>query len=178
MPTNNYPLRMGKQYLYEGGIRVPFIIRGPGIQAGAACHEPVAGYDLLRTFYELAGGKKPLPSDIDGGSFYHLLQNLGAGAVERALHGLVFHRPHLPALSHSAYRVGDMKLVVNGTTGKKELFDLSKDIGEAKKLAAVMPDKTAEMFAQLSGYLKEVNAETLAERPPSKAKKGAKKKKR
>jgi hypothetical protein len=65
--------------------------------------------------------------------------------------------------------------VVNWQTGDKELFDLSKDIGEVKNLAAAMPEKTSEMFAQLSNYLKTVNAETLAERRPSKAKKKAKK---
>jgi arylsulfatase A len=177
LPTNNHPLRMGKQYLYEGGIRVPFIVRGPGIRPGAVSHEPVAGYDLLPTFYELAAGRKSLPSDIDGGSFDDLLHSAGTGTVKRALPGLVFHRPHLPALSHSAFRVGDLKLVVNWRTGEKELFDLSKDIREARNLAAMMPEKSEEMFTQLSGYLKTVNAETLAELPPSKAKKGAKKKK-
>jgi arylsulfatase A len=177
LPTNNFPLRMGKQYLYEGGIRVPFIVRGPGVQAGALSHEPVGGYDLLPTFYELAGGKKPLPTDIDGGSFRHLLENVAGGKIKRSLPGLVFHRPHLPALSHSAFRVDDWKLVVNWQSGEKELFELSKDIGEKKNLAAVLPGRTDEMFAQLSNYLKAVNAETLAERPPSKGKKNAKKKK-
>jgi hypothetical protein len=105
------------------------------------------------------------------------LENTGDGKVKRALPGLVFHRPHLPALSHSAYRVGDLKLVVNWQTADKELFDLSNDIGEANNVAALMPHKTGEMFAQLSAYLKAVNAETLAERPLSKGKKGAKKKK-
>ena len=176
LPTNNYPLRLGKQYLYEGGIRVPFIVRGPDIQPGSVSHEPVAGYDLLPTFYELAGGEKPLPMDIDGGSFCHVLENAGSGKVKRSLDGLVFHRPHLLAMSHSALRVGDLKLVVNWQSGERELFDLSTDIGERKSLAAVMPDKTSEMFAQLSNYLKSVNAETLAERPPSKGKKSVKKK--
>jgi arylsulfatase A-like enzyme len=55
--------------IYEGGIRVPFIVRGPGVKAGSVCHEPVAGYDLLPTFYELAGGADPLPADIDGAVF-------------------------------------------------------------------------------------------------------------
>ena len=177
LPTNNYPLRMGKQYLYEGGIRVPFIVRGPGIKPGSVSHTPVAGYDLLPTFYELAGGKKSLPSDIDGGSFRSQLAGSGEDAVKRALPGLLFHRPHLRGMPHSAFRVGDMKLVVNWRTGEKELFDLSKDIGETKNLASLMPDDTAKMYAQLSSYLKMVNAETLAELPPNKAKKNARKKK-
>ena len=170
LPLNNHPLRMGKQYLYEGGIRVPFIVRGPGVKPGSLCHEPVAGYDLLPTFYDLAGGKTPLPSDIDGGSFRPLLENAGSGQVKRSLPGLVFHRPYLAALSHSAYRVGDLKLVVDWKSGQRELFDLAKDLSEANNLAAAMPDRTTAMYDELSNYLKSVNAETLAERPAAKAK--------
>lgn len=172
--SNNHPLRMQKQYLYEGGIRVPFIVRGPGVKPGSAAHAPVAGYDLLPTFHDLAGGRAPLPADIDGGSFRTLLEYAGAGVVKRALPGLVFHRPHFAALSHSAYRVGDFKLVVNWKTDGRELFDLAKDIGETNNLAPAMPEKTTELFAQLSTYLKSVNAETLAERPPQRAKRRAK----
>jgi hypothetical protein len=65
---------------------------------------------------------------------------------------------------------------VNWQTRDKELFDLSKDIGETKNLAESMPERTNEMFVQLSNYLKSVNAETLEERPAAKAKKTAKKK--
>jgi arylsulfatase A len=176
LPLNNHPLRMSKQYLYEGGIRVPFIVRGPGVKSGSVCHEPVTGYDLLSTFYDLAGGKDPLPADIDGGSFRALLENDGAGKVKRHLPGIVFHRPYLAALSHSTLRVGDLKLVVDWKTGGKELFDLSKDLSEANNLAAAMPEKATEMFDTLSTYLKSVNAETLAERPAPAKKKKAKKK--
>ena len=179
LPLNNVPLRMGKQYLYEGGIRVPFIVRGPGVKAGSVCHEPVAGYDLLPTFYDLAGGTKPLPTDIDGGSFRGSLAN-GDGKVKRSLPGLVFHRPYLAPLSHSSYRVGNMKLVVNWKSGEKELFDLAKDLGEANNLASSMPDKTNAMYGELSEYLKAVKAETLAEQPAkakAKAKAGKGKKK-
>ncbi|MDZ4288775.1 MAG: sulfatase [Prosthecobacter sp.] len=171
LPLNNHPLRMGKQYLYEGGIRVPFIVRGPGVKAGSVSHVPVAQYDLLPTFYDLAGGSAPLPADIDGGSFRTLLENAGSGAVKRALPGLVFHRPHFAPQPHSTYRSGDMKLVVSWKTGDKELFDLSKDIGEANNLAAAMPEKTTAMFDTLSNYLKSVNAETLDDRPKARAKK-------
>ncbi|HBJ82524.1 MAG TPA: sulfatase [Verrucomicrobiales bacterium] len=171
LPLNNHPLRMGKQYLYEGGIRVPFIVRGPGVKPGSVSHEPVAGYDLLPTFYDLAGGQAALPADLDGGSFRTVLENAGEGKVRRALPGLVFHRPHLAPLPHSTIRIGDLKLVVNWKTGEKELFDLSKDLGEANNLAATMPEKTGEMFEVLSNYLKSVNAETLADRPQTKAKK-------
>ena len=136
----------------------------------------MAGYDLLPTFYDLGGGTAPLPADLDGGSFRVVLDNAGEGKVKRALPGLVFHRPHLAALSHSAFRSGDLKLVMNWKTGDKELYDLSRDIGEANNLATTMPQKTNELFAVLSSYLKSVNAETYADRPmtPAKSKKKAK----
>lgn len=165
LPSNNHPLRMGKQYLYEGGIRVPFIVRGPGIKPGSVSHEPVVGYDLLPTFYDLAGGKTSLPAELDGGTFRPLLENAGEGKVARALPGLVFHRPHLAALPHSAYRLGDFKLVVNWQSGARELYDLSKDIGETDDLAVGMPDKAGALFGALSDYLKAVGAETHADRP-------------
>ena len=103
LPLNNHPLRMGKQSLYEGGIRVPFIVRGPGVKPGSVSHEPVAGFDLLPTFYDLAGGKTPLPLDIDGGSFRAPLENAGEGKVQRSLPGLVFHRPHHAAAAAFHY---------------------------------------------------------------------------
>jgi len=158
--SNNHPLRAQKQFLYEGGIRVPFIVRGPGVKAGAVTHEPVTGYDLLPTFYDLAGGKVPLPADIDGGSFRNLLENGGAGKVQRTLPGIVHHRPNLAPLPVSTLRQGDLKLVMNWKTGASELYDLAKDIGETKNLAETQPDQVKQMSAVLTGYLKSVNAET------------------
>ncbi|MEW6358411.1 MAG: sulfatase [Planctomycetota bacterium] len=152
----NYPLRGAKQWLYEGGIRVPFIARGPRIKAGGFSHVPVAQYDLLPTFVDLAGGKGPLPAEVDGGSLRAVLENEGKGDVKRALPGLVFHRPQR---GYSAFRSGDLKLVVNWTEGKKELYDLSTDIGEQNDLAATMPDKTAALYDILTNYLASVNAE-------------------
>jgi arylsulfatase A len=176
LPLNNHPLRAGKQSLYEGGIRVPFIVRGPGVKPGSVSHEPVAGYDLLPTFYDLAGGGAPLPGDIDGGSFRPLLTNAGAGKVKRSLPGLVFHRPNHAPSPLSTLRVGDLKLVVNNKTGDRELFDLSKDISESTNLAAKMPEKTSALAATLASYLKSVNAETYDANAQAAAK--AKKKKK
>ena len=163
LPPRNHPLRLYKQFLYEGGIRVPFVVRGPGVKAGAVCREPVAQFDLLPTFYDLAGGKNSLPSDIDGGSLRPLLTHEGSGTVKRTIPGLVFHRPMLKDLSHSAMRVGDLKLVVRWANGwqsaSRELYDLSKDIGETNDLSALMPQKTDELYGALLSYLKSVDAE-------------------
>lgn len=171
----NYPLRGAKQWLYEGGIRVPFIVRGPGVKAGSFSHVPVAHYDLLPTFVDLAGGKRPLPPEIDGGSLRAVLENGGRGEVKRSLPGLVFHRPER---GYSAFRSGDMKLVINYAAGRKELYDLSSDIGEQNDLAAAMPEKVEELNGILTGYLDSVNAEKYeankpaAKRPRAAAPKG------
>lgn len=163
LPARNHPLRMYKQFLYEGGIRVPFTVRGPGIKANSVCREPVVQYDLLSTFYDLAGGREQLPPDIDGGSLRPLLANEGSGTVQRALPGLVFHRPLLNALSHSALRVGDLKLVVRWDrpweSSRLELYDLGRDIGETSNLAASEPEETAELYGLLVSYLNSVDAE-------------------
>jgi arylsulfatase A-like enzyme len=171
-PARNHPLRMTKQYLYEGGIRVPFMVRGPGVKAGAVCREPVAQYDLLPTFYDLAGGREPLPAEIDGGSLRPLLEDPASGAVKRLMTGMVFHRPLLKAQPHSAFRAGDFKLVITWSgpwqVGKRELFNLAKDIGEQQNLTETMPAKADEMSAALIAYLKSVNAETAVAATPKK----------
>jgi arylsulfatase A-like enzyme len=165
----NHPLAGAKQQLAEGGIRVPFIVRGPGVAAGAVCREPVTAYDLLPTFYALAGGREPLPEEIDGGNMGPILRGGGTGAeIRRAAPGLVFHRPKA-GRKESVLRQGDFKLVLiwsgPGRIASRELYDLSTDIGEKNNLAKTMPDKAAAMEAALVGYLEAVNAETAP--PPS-----------
>jgi len=168
----NHPLAGVKQQLLEGGIRVPFMVRGPGVAAGAVCREPVAASDLLPTFYALAGGREPLPEEIDGGDLRLLLRGGGEGAeIRRATPGLVFHRPK-SGRKQSVLRQGDFKLILRWSgpwqIASRELYDLSVDIGEKNNLAASMPDKAAAMEAALVGYLKAVNAETAP--PPGEPK--------
>jgi arylsulfatase A len=164
----NYPLRGAKQYLYEGGIRVPFIVRGPGIRPGSLTREPVILYDLLPTFAELAGGQvASLPEEIDGGSLVPLLY--GRGSVHRPLPGLVFHRPllrfrggkPLATVGFSAYRAGDMKLVIDWVDDTKELFNLREDPGELHDLAVERPQEVETLFRQLTDYLDSVDAEKV-----------------
>lgn len=160
----NHPLAGSKQQLAEGGIRVPFLVRGPCVAAGAVCREPVAAYDLLPTFYALAGGREPLPEEIDGGDLGPLLRGGGAAAeIRRAMSGLVFHRPKA-GRKESVLRQGDWKLTLTWSgpwqIASRELHDLSADIGEKTNLAESMPEKAAAMEAALVGYLKAVNAET------------------
>ncbi len=82
----------GKGSVWEGGIRVPLIIRGPGIKANSWCHVPVVGYDLLPTFCTLAGINAQLfPKGIEGGEIISLLRHNGEGTVKRPREELVFH---------------------------------------------------------------------------------------
>ena len=158
-PPRNSPLRGGKWVLYEGGIRVPFIVSGPGVKAGAQCDVPVAGWDLLPTLADLAGYKHPLPADLDGGSFRALLAH-GEGAVARPQEPLIFHR-YTSGYPHSAIRMGDDKLVKIWKTGGLELYDLRTDPGERTDLAARRPERVRELHAQLMAYLRRVDAEVL-----------------
>jgi len=161
------PLRGGKGSLWEGGIRVPLIVRGPGIKADTFCHVPVVGYDLLPTFCELAGVKEPLPPRVAGGSMADLLRNAGAGGVRRPHEGLVFHFPHYQGTEgpHSAIRVGDHKLIRFYETGQVRLFDLAKDLGERHDLAKELPEKVAELTRRLDAYLTDVGAQMPTPNP-------------
>lgn len=160
----NRPLNGAKHSSYEGGIRVPFIVAGPGVKPNSICRTAVAGYDLLPTLYDLAGGRKPLPPEIDGGSFGPLLKNAGVGEVDRAFEGLVFHRPLRRNDPQSAIRVGDYKLLLKWKTRTRPrqalLFDLARDLSEQHDLSSEQPRKAAELERLLLEYLKSVNAES------------------
>ena len=159
VPPRNHPLRGGKWVIYEGGIRVPFIVRGPGIKPGSQCDVPVTGWDLLPTLADLAGYRSPLPADLDGGSFRGLLAT-GAGIVRRPQEELIFHR-YASGYPHSAIRVGDHKLIKIWKTGALELYNLQDDLGETTNLAMRLPEKAKELHDRLLAYLKRVDAEVL-----------------
>jgi len=156
----NAPLRGQKSELWEGGVRVPMVVRGPGIKPGSRCDEPVVGWDFLPTFVDLAGGdKKTLPKNHDGGSLRPLFDNSGKGRIHRPVEGLVFHFPDFQGVSMSAIRLGDYKLLKDWETGKIHLYNLVDDLGETRDLAAKMPQKTNELKQQLMDYLESVKAE-------------------
>ncbi len=159
-PLRNAPLRAGKWTLYEGGIRVPFIVKGPGVSAGSTSREPVGGWDILPTLATLAGYTGRLPDNLDGGSFVGLLQSQGSGEVQRKNDFLVFHR-YSNGYPHSALIRGDEKLIRFWKTGKLELYHLSDDLGETQDLAASQPGKAEELDRKLRAYLQEVHPELL-----------------
>lgn len=155
------PLLGAKGNVSEGGIRVPFIIRGPGIGSDSWSHVPVVGYDFFPTFTDWAGVETDqLPQGIEGGSLIPLLENNGFGEVARPNEGLVFHFPHYQEGSpQSAIILGDYKLIKYYEGNKVVLFDLANDIGERHNLAEQMPAKTAELEQSLDRYLASVNAQ-------------------
>ncbi len=155
----NAPLRDGKHSFYEGGIRVPFIVLGPGVKPGSVSNIPVSGVDLLPTLAELSGYVKPLPENIDGGSIRELLVGDGLKTVKRKEPFLIFHQG-VDRKVISAIRLGNYKLVKTWREDRLELFDIERDIGESIDLSKKMKSKTDELHGLLLKYLKEVNADT------------------
>ena len=155
----NAPLRDGKHSFYEGGIRVPFIVAGPGIRQGSVCTQPVTGLDILPTLADLAGYKEKLPDNIDGGSMRSVLENSGRGKIQRKNSFLVFHQA-VDRTAISAIRSGDLKLVKTWKKNQLELFDLSLDLSETNDLSQKQPEKTKKLHRMLIGFLNEVGAET------------------
>jgi arylsulfatase A len=152
------PLTAGKGGVWEGGIRVPLIIRGPGIAATSWSHQRVVGYDFFPTFCRWAGVKAPLPVGLEGGDLSHLLTG-STEPVKRAREELVFHFPHYQGdTPHSAILSGNFKLLKFYETGERMLFDLSKDLGERNNLAGAQPELAKKLEQQLAAYLTEVNA--------------------
>lgn len=160
----------GKGSVWEGGIRVPFIIRGPGVKPNSWCHESIVGYDMYPTFCEVAGVKKlsaATQSNLEGGSILPLLKNAGQGKVKRPREELVFHFPHYQSTDgpHSSIILGDYKLIHFYESGKSSLFNLNRDIGEQNDLAQSNPAKTQELEKRLKGYLKDVSAQMPTRNP-------------
>lgn len=158
----------GKGSVWEGGIRVPFIVRGPGVAAGSWCHVPIVGEDLLPTCCEWAGvPAAAIPRTVEGGSIAGLLAHAGNGHVQRPREEIVFHFPHYQSghAPHSAIRVGGLKLIAFYEDDSVKLFDLGKDIGEREDLTATMPAEAARLRKQLEKYLADVGAQLPTPNP-------------
>ena len=155
----NDPLKGRKGNLWEGGIRVPTIARGPGIQPGSQCDVPIAGWDFFPTISDLIGNKNPLPENLDGGSLREVLENEGKGTVKRQTEGLIFHFPYYVMSSQSAIRLGDYKLLKDLETDEVFLYNVVEDIGETTDLKEKMPEKANELHQKMSDYLASVDAE-------------------
>ena len=151
-PTNNAPLRSGKGYPFEGGIRVPFIVKWPGVaRRRVTGDEPVISMDILPSVAVAAGVGLPGGVRIDGKDLRPLLT--GRGRFERdALYWHFPHYRHSPG-PYSIIRDGDWKLI-KWYEGKTALFNLKDDLGESKDLTPTMPGKVLELDRKLMAHLK------------------------
>jgi arylsulfatase A len=155
-------LHGGKGGVWEGGIRVPFIIAGPGVQANAWSHTPIVGYDLFPTFCEWARiDRSKLPTGIEGGSIAALVSSDGLGTVQRPNEGLVFHFPHYQGEGgpQSSIRVGDWKLIHFYEDQRDELYNLKDDLSERKNLINQATEQAQDLHQRLDKYLAQVEAQ-------------------
>ena len=153
--TLNGPLRAGKSTLYEGGIRVPLIVRWPGtIEPGAVSSLPVTTVDFYPSFCDLAGLRPDRRPPLDGVSLLRLFRNPEAKFPRKALYWhYPLSSPHfLGGRSSGAIRMDDWKLHEDFTTGKRELYNLNDDVGESRDLASQMPGKVADLHRRLQRW--------------------------
>ncbi len=161
--TSNAPLRAGKGYLYEGGIRVPLIVRWPGkIRPGRTEQAPISSVDLFPTILAMAG--VPIPQSVDGESLLPVLQN--SERLKRD--ALYWHYPHYSnqgGKPSGAIREGDFKLVEFFEDGRLELFNLQEDLSETRNLAADLPEKADALRAKLEAWRRSQDAQMMLPNP-------------
>ena len=153
------PLRGGKWWIWDGGLRVPLIVRGPGVAAASRCAVNVVGYDWLPTLADLADVGARVPKDVDGVSLRPLLlgQPVGGNFVNRAIY---FHYPHYRVSPPcSAIIEGDKKLLhFYEWPDDKFVFDLKTDLGEQNNIATANPGQSQAMRQNMMEHLKAVGA--------------------
>jgi arylsulfatase A-like enzyme len=164
-PTTNLPLRAGKGWLYEGGIREPLIARWPGVTpAGADNATRVTSPDFFPTLVEAAGVSVEKAPDRDGRSFLSALK----GQAVDDTRPLFWHYPHYGnqgGAPGAAMLEGNWKLIEWLDDGRVELFDLGKDESEKTNLAATEPTRVQAMQTRLHAWQKEVGAQPSTPNP-------------
>jgi len=161
-PTLNAPFRAGKGFLYDGGVRVPLIVRFPGgTDAGRMMTGPVSTGDLVPTICRLAGVAAPQPAD-----FHDLADAAPSSAGDDR--PFFWHQPHYtnqggrPA---GAIRLGDWKLVEHFEDGRLELFHTGDDVGEATDRSAAEPARVADLRGRLEAWRRNVSAQEMTANP-------------
>ncbi len=173
--TSNRPLREGKGHLYEGGIRVPLLVRWPGVvPAGSTCSTPVSTIDLLPTILD-AVETAPEPA-AKGLSLLPLLKKPDAKLAREALHWYYPHYSPQGGRPGGAIRRGNLKLIEFYDTGETELYDLSRDVSESQNLAAKQPADVERLQSELHAWLAHVEALPYSPNPdydPANPRRGA-----
>jgi arylsulfatase A-like enzyme len=157
-PTSNLPLRAGKGWLYEGGIREPLVVRWPGVvKPGSVIDEPIISTDYYPTILEMAGLPARPEQHVDGVSLAPLLKT-GEAPAPRSL---FWHYPHYSpqgGAPSAAIRKGDWKLIEWFEDQNVELFDVAHDLAEQHDLAAEHPETVKELRAELHAWQKATGA--------------------
>jgi len=170
-PTSNLPLRGGKGWIYEGGIREPVIVRWPGVTPpGTRCDRAAVSTDFYPTMLEMAGLPPEPDQHVDGVSLVPLLRNPFA-KFERG--PIFFHYPHYAnqgGFPASAVRVGEYKLIQDLEDGEYELYHLGNDLAEHNNLVQFEAEKAEELAAQLDEWRRGVDAKPLRPHPKTDAK--------
>jgi len=167
-PTDNSPLRAGKGSAYEGGVRVPLVVRWPGVvKPGTVCQEPVLSIDYYPTVLEMTGAQgDPKPkAGIDGQSIVPLLKSPEATLARDAI---FWHYPHYHsggATPYGAVRAGDWKLIEFYEDVRVELYNLREDVGEENDLAGKTPEKARQLRDRLHAWRKAVGAQMPTPNP-------------
>lgn len=164
--TDHSPLRANKGSNYEGGLRVPFIIKWPNVtEPGAVSHEPVISTDIYPTILAATGHDLRPHQHVDGKSLVPILT--GSGGIGRD--AIYWHYPHYnqhpQSFPSGVVRAGEWKLIEAFETGKLSLYNLADDIGETNDLSARKPAKVAELHARLKAWREDVGADPMQPNP-------------
>jgi arylsulfatase A-like enzyme len=160
LATSNFPLRAGKGWCYEGGIRVPLIVKWPGVtKPGSESNAMVTGPDYYPTILEMTGQSLRPEQHLDGISFRKVL----IGEQESTRHQAFWHSPvgrpdSTGDENCSVIRDGDYKLIDWYDEGRVELYHINSDFEEQHDLSKTLPEKTDELYKKLVTWRKEVNA--------------------
>lgn len=159
--TENLPLRRGKGSAYEGGVRVPTIVRWPGVtRAGSVCDEPIMTIDFYPTLLEVTSspGNEAHNASVDGRSITSLLRDHSS----KLGRDLFWHYPHYHAggdSPYSAIRSGDWRLVELHEGDRVELYNLAEDVGEQHDLSAAKPKQVSQLRVKLHTWREHVGAQ-------------------
>ncbi len=158
-PTTNYPLRYGKGFTYEGGVRVPLIVKWPGVtRKGSVSQVPVINTDFYPTFLQMAGLPLMPKQHKDGASLVSLLRGKRKSFKQRVLY---WHYPHYSPQGgdpSSAIRKGDWKLIQFYGDNRVSLYNLRTDVEERNDLSAALPNKTAKLLQALNQWKRDLHA--------------------